>query len=82
MCFSIPKWKIVSSRKLRHGENGEEMHSCLPTLVKSDFVGTKKIGSKSEFTSYKKLKYSEKRSVHVSWNSHADLENLGSDGAS
>ena len=53
---------FVSSRELRHGESDEEMHSCLPTLVESDFVETK-IGSKSRFTSYKKPKYSKKRSV-------------------
>jgi hypothetical protein len=39
--FPSPKWKIVSSRELRRGESGEEMHSCLPTLVKSAFVETK-----------------------------------------
>ena len=62
MCFSIPRWKIVSSRELRRGESDEEMHSCLPTLAESDFVETK-AGSKSRFTSYKKPKYSEKGSV-------------------
>jgi hypothetical protein len=60
--FSNTAGSLVSIRELRRGESDEEMHSCLPTLAESDFVETK-AGSKSKFTSYKKPKYSEKRSV-------------------
>ena len=45
MCFSIPKWKIISSRELRRGESDEDMHSCIPTLVELDFVETKLVAS-------------------------------------
>ncbi len=67
---------IVSSRELRRGESDEEMHSCLPTLAESNFVETK-AGSKSRFTSYKKPKYSEKRSVLDMWEFHIELKMCG-----